>query len=250
MQKNPPIFTSRFTRPDSNKVIQGTSVITRDILLGRVRITLYDSAMFYDAFKPLDEKEAQDLVALSAPLLDGAPFGASQPRVLARALPFYPGYSLIEMVSSDSHPPVIRAMIRKNGTSELTILNWTNEPIYHLNGRVPIALSRDHVLVYVRFFFTYIKGTQGRFLIIDNPDEIDWKDEPPPAGRKALAKMIEPLSLLRVDADGTYQLQASMVFKDSLFAAKVAVSPNGQVTLYDEELLVEDIPVRDDITGL
>lgn len=206
--------------------------------------------MFHDAFKPLDEKEAQDVVALAAPLLDGAPFGASLPRVLSRALPFYAGHSLIEIISPDAHPPVMRALVRKEGTSELTVLNWTNEPVYHLNTRVPIKLTRDTVLAYVRFFFTYIKGTHGRFLIVDNPDEIEWKDEPPPAGRKALAKMIEPLAVLRVDADGTYQLQASMVFKDSLFAAKVAVTPAGQVTLYDEELLVEDIPVRDDTLGL
>lgn len=190
------------------------------------------------------------MVTLAAPLLDGAPFAGAIPRVLSRALSFYAGYSLIEIVSPDTHPPVMRAMVRKDRTSELTLLNWTNEPVYHLNETVPIALSSDNILSYVRFFFSYIKGKHGRFLIVDNPDEIDWKDEPPPSGRKALAKMIEPLSVLRVDGDGTYQIQASMVFKDSLFAAKIAVSPSGQVILYDEELLVEDIPVRDDATGL
>lgn len=206
--------------------------------------------MFHDAFKPLNEKDAQELVTLVSPLLDGAPFGSSVPRVLSRTLPFYAGHSLIEMISPETHPPVMRAMVRKDGSSEVTMLNWTNEPVYHLNKMVPLVLTRDHVLAYVRFFFTYIKGKHGRFLLVDNPDEIDWKDEPPPAGRKALAKMIEQLSVLHVDADGTYQLQGSMIFKDSLFAAKISVSPGGQVTLYDEELLVEDIPVRDDVTGL
>ena len=103
---------------------------------------------------------------------------------------------------------------------------------------------------YVRFFFTYIKGQHGRFLLVDNPDEINWKDEPPPSGRKALAKLIEPLQITGRAADGTFDLQGSMIFKDSLFFAKISVNPGGQVTLSDEELLVEDIPVRDDVLGL
>src|SRR5690606_6684391 len=144
----------------------------------------------------------------------------------------------------------MRAFIRKKNSDDITVLNWTNEPVYHLNVRVPILLNEDTIGLYVKFFFTYIKGKHGRFLIIDNPDEIEWKDEPPPAGRKALAKMIEPLSLTAQDKDGTFHLQASMIFQDSLFAAKISVTPDRQVTLYDEELLVEDIPVRDDVTGL
>lgn len=206
--------------------------------------------MKYDAFTTLDEQQARPLAERAAVLLDGAPFAGMVPRVLARRLPFYPGYTLIEMVARDTHPPVVRSFIRRDSDETLTFLDWTNEPVYALNQSVPINLSRETVGAYVKFFFTYIKGKHGRFLIVDNPDEIDWKDEPPPAGRKALAKMIEPLSILRADADGTFHLQASMIFKDSLFAAKISVDPAGLVTLYDEELLVEDIPVRDDSTGL
>ena len=208
------------------------------------------SAMFHDAFKPLNDKDAEDFLRGALPLLDGAPFGSKTPRVLVRALPFYPGYELVEALGQDSHPPVMRAFIRRKTDNVLTLLNWTNEPVYHLNASVPVKLDTESVFSYARFFFTYIKGQHGRFLIVDNPDEIEWKDEPPPAGRKALAKMIEPLALLRRDPDGTFQLQASMVFKDSLFAAKISVTPDGQVTVYDEELLVEDIPVRDDTLGL
>lgn len=206
--------------------------------------------MFNDAFKPLKDTDAQDFLRDALPLLDGAPFAGDTPRALARALPFYPGYELIEALGQGSHPPVMRAFIRKQNGHELTLLNWTNEPVYHLNKRVPIVLTADTVLLYARFFFTYIKGKHGRFLIIDTPDEIEWKDEPPPAGRKALGKMIEPLAIIAQAPDGTFHLQASLIFKDSLFAAKISVTPDGQVTLYDEELVVEDIPVRDDALGL
>lgn len=40
IEKNPPVFTSRFTDMDSNKVIQGTSVIISVIFSGTIRIAL------------------------------------------------------------------------------------------------------------------------------------------------------------------------------------------------------------------
>lgn len=215
-----------------------------------VRITLYDGRMFHDAFKPMADKAAQDFLRDAAPLMDGAPFGEDVPRVLSRPLPFYPGFELIEVVNQQEHPPIMRAFVRKGQSGDITALNWTNEPVYYLNEHVPIKLNDETVLSYVKFFFTYIKGKHGRFLIIDNPDEIEWKDEPPPTGRKALAKMIEPLAVTQKQPGNGYVLMASMIFKDSLFSAKVNVAADGHVALSDEELLVEDIPVREDIIGL
>lgn len=40
-----------------------------------------------------------------------------------------------------------------------------------------------------------------------------------------------------------------MMFKDSLFKSNVRVSPKGIVTMEDEDLVVEDIPVLDDVLG-
>jgi hypothetical protein len=40
-----------------------------------------------------------------------------------------------------------------------------------------------------------------------------------------------------------------MIFKDSLFRSTVQVAPDGMVSLTDEELVVEDMPVVDDLLG-
>lgn len=208
--------------------------------------------MFNDAFQELKPDDAAALMAALTPLLDGAPFAGAKPRILSHNLSFYPGYELVEIGNHAAHPPLIYNIVRKKGSvtpEDITILNWSNEPVYELNAKAPLTLTRDNLPTYVRFFFTYIRGKHGRFLIIDSPDEIDWKDEPPPAGRKALMRMITPLSIIGQDGDGTWHLQSSMIFKDSLFAAKASVKPDGNVSLYDEELLVEDMPIRDDVLG-
>jgi hypothetical protein len=114
---------------------------------------------------------------------------------------------------------------------------------------VPIFLDTNSVIEYVRFFFNYIRGRHGRFIVIENVDDISWREEPPPAARKAIGKMLIPLQIYEVNEEGSFFLLVNMMFKDSLFKAKVQVKPNGRVELFDEELVIEDIPVEEDILG-
>jgi hypothetical protein len=129
------------------------------------------------------------------------------------------------------------------------VLDWGNAAIYKLNKSVPIALNEETMVDYIRFFFTYVRGSHGRFIVIDSVDDIDWKEEPAAAGRKALGKMIEPLRLKAQQADGTNIFILSIIFKDSLFQAEAHLAPDGSLSLRNEELLVEDIPVADDLFG-
>ena len=101
----------------------------------------------------------------------------------------------------------------------------------------------------MRFFFSFVRGRHGRFLITESVDDIAWKDEPPPNARKAIGSLIAPATLTGVDEGGNFSVAALMMFKDSLFKTSIRVTPNGVVTMKDEELVVEDIPVLDDVLG-
>ena len=203
--------------------------------------------MFRDAFKKLDKDEAAALLAQVNPSLDGSDFVAGQAAVLTHDLSFYPGYHFTEITDHNVSPPRVACAIYKG--NEVVPITWSNEPIYALNERAPIALNRDNVTAYVKFFFTYVRGRHGRFLIAENVDDIDWREDPPPAARKAIAKMLEPVTVKEVREDGSYLLGACMMFRDSLFAADVTVGADGTVQLSKEELLVEDMPVMDDTLG-
>lgn len=203
--------------------------------------------MFKDAFIKLDPVQAARMVSLINPALD-IKFDPDKSNVMIHNLSFYESYFIAEISRHDQHPPIVRAAVC-NDKGEINILNWSNEPIMALNRKAPIFLSEENTPDYIRFFFTYVRGSHGRFLIIDNVDDIDWREEPAPAGRKALSKMIEPLHVKKREEDGGLIYAASIIFKDSLFAAEVHVKPDGTVSLHNEELLVEDIPVADDLFG-
>lgn len=203
--------------------------------------------MFKDAFIKLDPVQAARMVSLINPALD-IKFHPDKSNVMIHNLPFYEGYFIAEISRHDQQPPIVRAAVC-NDKGEINVLNWSNDPIMALNRKVPITLNEENTPDYMRFFFTYVRGSHGRFIIIDNVDDIDWREEPAPAGRKALSKMIEPLHVKKREEDGTVIYAASIIFKDSLFAAEVHVRPDGTISLHNEELLVEDIPVADDLFG-
>ncbi|MDB5492618.1 MAG: hypothetical protein JWO78_2467 [Micavibrio sp.] len=207
-------------------------------------------AMFRNALTKLDTVEAHALLTELNPQIDGSPYQADKATVLSAPVSFYPGYQFIEISDHTIMPARKTALIYKAGDAgSAVMLDWTNKPIYALNDNAPLTLDESTINDYVRFFFSYVRGRHGRFVIIENVDEISWKDEPPVNARKAVSSLIAPLHLYGIDNDGTYRLSARMLFKDSLFKADIVVDHHGHVNLEDEELVIEDIPVVDEVLG-
>ena len=206
--------------------------------------------MFQDSFVQIEHGDAAKILDVLNPLLDGSPFDSALARILSHKLSFYDGYDLVEVTNYDVNPPRRVSFVYKDGDEpEVHILNGTNEPIFALNEKVPLTITSENVYLYARFFFHYVRGRFGRFLIVENVEEIDWKEEPSPAGKKALSKMIMPLTLTSSTDNKDFYLKASIVFKDSLFESDIHVQSDGAVNLSNQELLVEDIPVLDDTFG-
>lgn len=203
--------------------------------------------MFRDAFVKLDPAQALRMTEVVNPFLD-KPMQLQGTNVMVHDLSFYKGYFLAELSRHDVYPPSVRTAVC-NDKGDVYILNWGNEIIYTLNAKAPLVLNEETTVDYIRFFFHYVRGKHGRFLIVDNVDDIDWREEPAASGRKALGRMIEPLTKKETQADGTIIYLASMVFKDSLFQTYINVRPDGQLSMSNEELLVEGIPIADDVFG-
>lgn len=203
--------------------------------------------MFQDAYTKLDLAEVATILDQVNPDFDGAEFDPVETTIMAVDIPFYPGYRFLEIANHSVSPAMERFVIYS--AEKFTVLNFSNEPIYALNKEIPISLNDDTVIEYVRFFFTYVRGRHGRFLISEGVDDIQWKEEPPPAARKAIGNMLKALAIKEKGDDGSYKMDATMMFKDSLFKSDVNVTPDGSVSLVNEELLIEDMPVLDDTFG-
>ena len=202
--------------------------------------------MYQEAFSKLELSEIATVLDKLNPEFEGSVFDPVESTILAQDVPFYTGYRLMDIADHAATPALRRFVLYS--PDDFVILNFTNEPIYELNQKLPIKLTEENVADYVRFFFTYVRGRHGRFIITESVDDVNWKEDPPPAARKAIGKMLSPVTLEETKG-GDYHLSACMVFKDSLFKSKVKVESSGFVSLSDEELLVEDMPVLDDTFG-
>lgn len=210
-------------------------------------LTGYSPGMFQDAYIKLDPKETESFLAACGDALEGSSFLSANSVIMKRPLAFYPGFTFYDVADHSTMPARRRFMVAKD--QDIVVLDFTNAPIYALNTRAPLILNDDTLLDYVRFFFSFVRGRHGRFLICESVDDIQWREEPPPSARKAIAKMIEPLKISRKDEDGDVHVMAQMMFKDALFHTHITVAPNGNIKLSQEKMLIEDIPVLDDTLG-
>lgn len=204
--------------------------------------------MFQDTYIKLNENEVLDILQKTARVFDGISFHPENTVIMSRGLDFYPGYKFYDMADHTHNPALRRFVLIKK--DDVIILDFTNAPIYELNQAAPIYLNEDTVHDYVRFFFNFVRGRHGRFLIVESLDDIAWREEPPPAARRSIGKLIMPLARISGDTDdGRFHLHAQMMFRDSLFSADITVSKDGLVQLSNEQLMIEDMPVLDDTFG-
>jgi len=207
-----------------------------------------ENTMFQDTYTKLKPEDVDDVLAKTAPAFDGVSFRAENTVIMARSLDFYPGYQFYDMADHSQNPAQRRFVLIKK--DKVIVLDFTNAPIYDLNKAAPIYLNEDTVHDYVRFFFNFVRGRHGRFLIVESVDDIAWREEPPPAAKKSISKLIMPVAHISKDVDdGNFHLHAQMMFRDSLFSADITVDKDGLVQLSNEQLMIEDMPVLDDTLG-
>lgn len=200
--------------------------------------------MYNPNWEDVDFNEAPALIDRVNRELKERQFDAITTIARRHNLPFYAEFNLYEFEDNGSEPPFIRRAL-VNG-DQAFILNWTNSPIYTANEAAPINVTEDNAADYVKFFFNYVKGRHGRFVLVDNASEIAWNGAVPEKGKEAIGKIIEPVAVTGME-DGKIILVAYMVFKDSLFRANVHVERDGMVSLSDEALVVEGMPIIEDV---
>ncbi len=195
-------------------------------------------------WQDIDPEDVPRLVAELNRELKEKQFDPNTTVARRQELPFYAEYELIEFVdNATSNPTFKRRVLYRPG--DFNVLNWTNGPIYTTNEKAPINVSEDNAATYIKFFFNFVKGRHGRFVIVETIDEIAWAGAVPDKGKEAVGKIVKPVSVTS-NEDGKITLLAFMVFKDSLFRANVHVERDGMVSLSDEALVIEGMPITED----
>lgn len=201
--------------------------------------------MFQDSFTKLTKEDVEKLLPDVNKAIGDIKFEDSSINIMTALLPFYPDYHLLH-VSDTQNIPVKECYLVGSETS-MTMLDWSPDVIHGLNKNIPIQLTDETIGDYVRFYYNYVRGPHGKFVIVDSVEDIDWNDEPPLSAVKAVGQMIEPLTIVKKDDNGLFHACVCMIFRGALFKISLSVNPDGVIEFINEELLIEDMPVFDSV---
>jgi len=209
-------------------------------------------------FENLDAAAVSALLADIADDIAPVKLTEGKTSVQVAALPFYDEFKLYALSDSTLPQPNTRYMLYKPG--DVSLMNWTNEPIYAVNERAPIKLDRKTAVPYSKFFFHYVRGQLGRFIIVEKPEDVVWLSNATDKEKAAVAEKLMPVSYKGIGRDNLFTLTATVVFNNALFKTDIKIAPYemdvfdaelgapehftiGQMKLTNEDLLLEDLNV-------
>ncbi len=193
---------------------------------------------------------AKDLLPISVP--------SDKTLVEVAELPFYEDYKLYALTDMTLPEPNVRYVLYRPG--DLNIMNWTNEPIYSVNDKAPIKLDRKTLVSYAKFFFHFVRGQLGRFIIVEKPEDVRWLESATDKEKADVAGHLMDVKYKGIGRDNLFTLTATVVFKNALFRTDIKVAPYeldvfdpelgapehftiGQMKLTNEELLLEELNI-------
>lgn len=205
--------------------------------------------MFDEAFEKLEMNDVAIILDDVNKIIDGSVFDPLDTTILSIELPFYAGYNFLHIADHATKPPLERYVFQKKNSRDFTIIDWSYKTLQKLNQEAPILLTDENIYEYIRFYFQFVKMRYGRFIICESADNIRWKDEPSSEVEQALNQTLKPLEISEKRKDGVFKVNAFMMMKDILFNVDIYVEPNGRVTMADQEVIIENVPVLDSALG-
>lgn len=170
-------------------------------------------------------------------------FRAQGLAVLRKPLGFYPDATYYDLTQADVSPARSCQLVLTK--KSILVLNGNVDQLCTFNLSAPLKLDRNQILDYARFYFAHVIGPHGLTGLIDAVDDINFREEPTPALRKALNEKIVPLTLNASLPDGGYQLRGTLLIKSTLFGAIIDIDLTGMVTATPGRVLAEVLPIND-----
>lgn len=137
----------------------------------------------------------------------------------AATLVFYPNTILVAVEDPLRHGLRERFVLVHDPEGQVfcSVLNWSNERIYQWNELFGINLGSDEIaIVYMKFFFCFVRGQLGRFLFVERTDEIEWTEGTTDADRARVERHLAPTRVTERTADFV-RLRGAVSFKNAFF---------------------------------
>ncbi len=162
-------------------------------------------------------------------------------------IPFYSRFQLL--VATVSLEFEDREFHYADDGSRLCVLRSSPEDVYEVNELEDLHLDAGQIPAYIRFFFDNLMSP--RLVIVDRSEEVPWfepdlSDPDLRDLREQASSMIQPM---RVTPDGDeFRVTATALAGADLKAVELRAKRGGRIDLQEERVLVEDLPVMEELS--
>ncbi len=170
-------------------------------------------------------------------------------RVVWRTLLFYPGATLVRVTDLSWRPHGL-TMYFIGLRGQYRRLDGARRFIHFLNDKLPLKLTSQNVIDYLRFYCFFVRWQGRPFLLIEKPDDMGYFNPPLTDGLKAqIEGVLKPVTIRKEDPAEGYLLSAVVRYSDALFDCTFSVSPKGHVRMLGEIELPVEVPTVQGISA-
>lgn len=162
-------------------------------------------------------------------------------RVRATALPFYPGWLLVQVQFALPDGSIGLADYLY-GRPAVLVIGGLSSVAHAVNDLTGLHVdSPDLAAEYVRFFCSSIHGDDGRFAIVEQPDDLFGFGRPGPgAGPAVPVEVLDAIAPITVEpVDGGYEARATVRYGTTMFRSTMHLDPKGLVEMVGDDPLGE-----------
>jgi len=196
----------------------------------------------------LGEQDAGWVLARIAPRLAEKPYNLDGATLYKWPMPFFEDVDLYALKLDDGGRGRI-SFFAVAGDKEY-YFDGSSGTIHSMNEREGLKLDAHNIVDYLAFFTATIISDDGRFLIVDELEDIPWRERPESDIEEMLREAIGPVRLENTSPEDEepFRLQAAVLYGDTLFRAEFAAHRDGNVEMTGDDPIMSDLPVDEDRT--
>lgn len=182
------------------------------------------------AGKVLQQMDARD---------DAVVFSHDVTEVSWRALPFYKNWRLYRLVNYATMP--VFTMTYLSDGAEYIALDGTANPIYTVDERDPLMLSKDSVLPYLDFFFSNVQGSEGEVFLIRDPHKMPFLSSFTEGQKQSILQNFRAPDITFDAAQNAYRVTGTLHYGGGLLSATIVITPDGKLSFQEQNLLLTGV---------
>lgn len=153
-----------------------------------------------------------------------------------RALPFFPGWLLLEAVEPAGSRLRIRSALL--GQDELVLIDGDMAKVHAVRQAVFVPGGAAQILDYLRFFTTACRGEKGRFHVVTEPADLSPGESVAAAARDLVrTALLDPI--LVEETSRGWVVRVRLFYGADLSDAEFVIPSDGACEMRDDTLLAE-----------